>query len=290
MTATPVIEARGLGKRFGHKSALADIDLSVGPGRILGLIGPNGAGKTTLLNLLLGLMRGDGELRVLGHDPMGERGALMREVCFISDVATLPRWLRVREAIELVAGLHPKFSRERCQHFLARSALEPKTRIRDLSKGMTVQLHLALIMAIDARLLVLDEPTLGLDLLFRRAFYENLLGDYFDADRTILVTTHQVEEIEHVLTDVVFLRDGRKVLDTDMDTLGQRFVELRVAPDDLAAARALQPIGERRLLGSHALIFDLETTTEPAALDRLGERHSPALADLFTACMSEAKA
>ncbi|MGB7756768.1 MAG: ABC transporter ATP-binding protein [Salinisphaera sp.] len=291
MSDTPVIDARGVGKRFKRKVALADIDLNISAGRIVGLIGPNGAGKTTLLNRLLGLANGGGQLRILGHDPIRERDALMRDVCFISDVATLPRWLRVREAVSLVGGLHPGFSAERCARFLVRSSLDPATRVRQLSKGMTVQLHLALIMAIDARLLVLDEPTLGLDLLFRRAFYDNLLGDYFDETRTILVTTHQVEEIENILTDVVFLRDGRKILDASMDDLAERFVEVRVAPAELEAARALGPIGERRLLGAHALIFDRASATDGGAVAALdGHPRTPALADLFTACMNEERA
>ncbi|KEZ77168.1 ABC transporter ATP-binding protein [Salinisphaera hydrothermalis] len=291
MSDTPVIEARGVGKRFQRKVALADIDLKIISGRIVGLIGPNGAGKTTLLNRLLGLSGGDGTLRVLGHDPIRERDALMRDVCFISDVATLPRWLRVREAVSLVGGLHPRFSAERCARFLARSSLDPNTRVSQLSKGMTVQLHLALIMAIDARLLVLDEPTLGLDLLFRRAFYDNLLGDYFDENRTILVTTHQVEEIENILTDVIFLRDGRKILDASMDELAERFVETHVAPGELDAARALGPIGERRLLGAHALIFDREAAADTDALATLDDNpRTPALADLFTACMNNHEA
>ncbi|MGN8197421.1 ABC transporter ATP-binding protein [Salinisphaera sp. RV14] len=286
MNDTPVIHARGLGKRFQRKVALADVDLNVGPGRIVGLIGPNGAGKTTLLNRLLGLANGEGELRILGHDPIRDRDALMREVCFISDVATLPRWLRVREAVALVGGLHPHFSRARCERFLARSALDPASRVGQLSKGMIVQLHLALIMAIDARLLVLDEPTLGLDLLFRRSFYDNLLGDYFDARRTIVVTTHQVEEIERILTDVIFLRDGRKILDASMAELAERFIEVRVAPARLAAARALGPIGERRLPGAHALIFDRGAGIDRNAVAALDDNpRPPALADLFTACM-----
>ncbi|AWN14902.1 ABC transporter ATP-binding protein [Salinisphaera sp. LB1] len=286
MNDTPVIHARGLGKRFRGKVALADVDLNVGPGRIVGLIGPNGAGKTTLLNRLLGLANGEGELRILGRDPIRDRDALMREVCFISDVATLPRWLRVREAVALVDGLHPNFSRARCERFLARSALEPARRVGQLSKGMIVQLHLALIMAIDARLLVLDEPTLGLDLLFRRSFYDNLLGNYFDASRTIVVTTHQVEEIERILTDVIFLRDGRKMLDTSMAELAERFIEVRVAPARLAAARALGPLGERRLPGAHALIFDRRTGIDRSAVAALDDNpRAPALADLFTACM-----
>lgn len=286
----PVISARGLGKRYGHKPALTNVDLAIPPGRIVGLIGPNGAGKTTLLNALLGLTRHDGELSVLGRDPSRQRDALMREVCFIADVATLPGWLRVGQAIDLVGGLHPAFDRARCERLLARSELPTRKRVGQLSKGMIVQLHLALIMAIDARLLVLDEPTLGLDLLFRRQFYDNLLGDYFDEQRTIVITTHQVEEVEHILTDVIFLRQGQKILDSPMARLGERYIELRTAPDTLDAARALGPIGERRLLDAHGLIFDLERDISADRLAPLGELHTPALADLFTACMTAGEA
>lgn len=285
-SAKAVISARGLGKRYTRQVALQGVDLDIPAGRIVGLIGPNGAGKTTLLNALLGLTRHDGELAVLGRDPVHQRDALMREVCFIADVATLPGWLKVGQAIELVAGLHPAFDRARCERLLTRSELALNKRVRQLSKGMIVQLHLALIMAIDARLLVLDEPTLGLDLLFRRQFYQNLLGDYFDEQRTILITTHQVEEVEHILTDVIFLRNGRKILDSPMQQLGERFVELRVGSDTLDNARALEPIGERRLLDAHGLIFDLEQNASIEQLQLLGELHTPALADLFTACMT----
>ncbi|RJS94071.1 ABC transporter ATP-binding protein [Salinisphaera sp. Q1T1-3] len=283
---SPIIQARNLSRRYADKQALDDVNLTVSAGRIVGLIGPNGAGKTTLLNALLGLTGFSGTLSVLGHDPRRARDALMREVSFIADVATLPGWLRVADALTLVEKLHPRFDRARCEAFLARSDLPPTKRIRQLSKGMVAQLHLALVMAIDSRLLVLDEPTLGLDLLFRRQFYENLIGDYFDAERTIVVTTHQVEEIEHILTDVVFIRDGRIVLDMSMAALDSRFVELRCNPDTLAAARALGPRAERRMLGAHALIFDLQAGVDRDALADIGALHTPTLADLFTAVMS----
>lgn len=290
MTVEPLVRAERLTTRYKKTIALDAVDLCVPPGRIVGLIGPNGAGKTTLLNRLLGLAGGAGTLSVAGHDPLRSRDAMMREVCFIADVATLPRWLRVREVIDVVAGLHPRFSRSRCQHFLERSSIEPGKRIGQLSKGMTVQLHLALIMAIDARLLILDEPTLGLDLLFRRSFYENLLGEYFDDSRSIIITTHQVEEIEHVLTDVIFLVRGRKILDAALDDLAERFIEVRVPAAALEQARQLGPIGERRLLGAHALIYDLHAGPDRHAITALaGEPQTPSLADLFTACVGEAR-
>lgn len=287
---TPIVSARGVTKTYARQTALDHIDLHIPAGRIVGLIGPNGAGKTTLLNALLGLTRPEGELRVLGRDPSRQRDELMREACFIADVATLPTWLKVGQAIDLVAGLHPAFDRGHCERLLARSDLPTGKRIRQLSKGMVVQLHLALIMAINARLLILDEPTLGLDILFRRQFYQNLLEDYFDDERTILITTHQVEEVEHILTDVIFLRQGKKILDASMEDLGDRFVELRASPDTLNAARALGPLGERRLLGAHGLIFDLQRDVSAEQLEPLGELRTPALADLFTACMTEESA
>src|SRR6185503_8546188 len=219
---TAIIEARGVAKRYGDTPALRGVELNIQPGRIVGLIGPNGAGKTSLIKAVLGLTSFDGELRVLGKDPRVERDQLMNEVCFIADVAVLPRWLRVSQALDFVAGVHPRFDRKRAEDFLARTDIRMDKRVRQLSKGMVTQLHLALILAIDARLLVLDEPTLGLDLLFRRSFYDNLLNDYFDKERTILVTTHQVEEIENILTDVIFIQHGKIVLDSPMEALGER--------------------------------------------------------------------
>ncbi|MGN6513785.1 MAG: ABC transporter ATP-binding protein [Lysobacteraceae bacterium] len=279
----PIVAARHLRKAYRNKVALDDTAFEIPAGRIVGLIGPNGAGKTTALKAMLGLIPFEGELRVLGRDPRTERDALMQDVCFIADVAVLPRWLRVREAIEFVAGVHPRFDRARCERFLANTGLKPQMRVRELSKGMIVQLHLALVMAIDARLLVLDEPTLGLDILYRKQFYQRLLEDYFDEDKTILITTHQVEEIEHILTDVMFIRDGKVVLDTPMDALGERYTEVLVNADQLEAARALKPIDERALpFGKTVMLFD---GAPRGQLATLGETRAPSLADLFVAVM-----
>nr|WP_219339619.1 ABC transporter ATP-binding protein [Luteimonas salinisoli] len=278
-----VVSARGLRKAYRNTLALDDTRFDIPAGRIVGLIGPNGAGKTTALKAMLGLIPFEGELKVLGRDPRSERDALMNDVCFIADVAVLPRWIRVREAIEFVAGVHPRFDRARCERFLANTQLKPNSRVRELSKGMIVQLHLALVMAIDARLLVLDEPTLGLDILYRKQFYQRLLEDYFDEQKTIVITTHQVEEIEHILTDVLFIRSGRIVLDATMDELGGRFTEVLVNADQADAARALGPIDERGLpFGKTVMLFDGVSAT---ALSSFGETRNPGLADLFVATM-----
>jgi ABC-2 type transport system ATP-binding protein len=277
-----IVHARELTKTYGATRALDAVSFDIEAGRIVGLIGPNGAGKTSALKAILGLTEFDGELRVLGLDPRRERTQLMEQVCFIADVAVLPRWLRVREAIEFVAGVHPRFSAEKCRAFLARTKLAEHMRVRELSKGMIVQLHLALVMAIDARLLVLDEPTLGLDILYRKAFYENLLSDYFDEDKTIIVTTHQVEEIEHILTDLMFIRDGKLVLAATMDEVAERYAEVMVNPDRAAEARALGPLNERQIFGKSIFLFDGVDRTRLAAL---GELHKPSVADLFVATM-----
>ena len=278
-----VVSAKGLRKAYKQKPALDNTSFTIEPGRIVGLIGPNGAGKTTALKALLGLTAVEGELRVLGMDPRTERNALMNDVCFIADVAVLPRWIRVKEAIDFVAGVHPRFDRARCERFLANTKLSPKQRVRELSKGMVVQLHLALVMAIDAKILVLDEPTLGLDILYRKEFYQRLLEDYFDEQKTIIITTHQVEEIEHILTDVLFIRDGRIVLSTDMETLADRYTELLASADTLEAARALGPIDERSLpFGKTVLLYD---GVERSRIAALGETRNPGLADLFVATM-----
>jgi len=279
---TAVIQARNLSKRFGSTAALDDVAFSIEAGRIVGLIGPNGAGKTTALKAILGLTDFQGELSVLGLDPRKQRHELMQHVCFIADVAVLPRWLRVSEAVDFVAGIHPRFSREKCEHFLSRTKLKPRMRVREMSKGMIVQLHLALVMAIDARLLVLDEPTLGLDILYRKEFYQSLLNDYFDEQKTIIITTHQVEEIEHILTDLMFIRDGKIVLDASMEAVADRFTEVMVNPDKAAAARALQPLGERQIFGKSIFLFD---GTEKPRLAELGETRQPSIADLFVATM-----
>ncbi len=281
--APGVVSARGLRKAYKNKVALDDTSFDIPTGRIVGLIGPNGAGKTTALKAILGLIPFDGQLSVLGRDPRTQRDELMRDVCFIADVAVLPRWIRVKEAIEFVAGVHPRFDRAKCERFLAHTQLKPHLKVRELSKGMIVQLHLALVMAIDARLLVLDEPTLGLDILYRKQFYQRLLEDYFDEEKTILVTTHQVEEIEHILTDVMFIRDGKVVLNNDMDTLGERFVEVLVDGQKADQARLLQPIDERALpFGKTVMLFD---NVPRAQLAGLGETRTPGLADLFVATM-----
>ena len=277
------IDARGLRKSFGATIALDGVNLRVEEGRILGLIGPNGAGKTTALNAILGLTQFQGELRVLGRDPWTERDQLMRDVCFISDVAVLPRWLRVSQALDYVAGVHPRFDRAKSEAFLAKTEIKRASKVRELSKGMVTQLHLALIMAIDAKLLVLDEPTLGLDILYRKQFYDSLLNDYFDRSRTILVTTHQVEEVQHVLTDLMFINRGRIVFECNMEEFESRYREVTVNPENVAAARALRPISERQVFGRSILLFDGIDRQQLAAL---GEVRTPGIADLFVAVMS----
>jgi ABC-2 type transport system ATP-binding protein len=274
------IEARGLAKSFGSTPALDGIDLRVEEGRIVGLVGPNGAGKTTALNAILGLTRYEGELRVLGRDPWRERDRLAQDVSFIADVAVLPRWLEVSRALDYVEGVHPRFDRAKAESFLAKTGIGRAARVRELSKGMVAQLHLALVMAIDARLLVLDEPTLGLDILYRKQFYDSLLNDYFDGRRTIVVTTHQVEEVQDVLTDLVFLDRGRIVLECGMDDFESRYTEVMVRPGELAAARALGPLHERQVLGRSILLFDGADRRRLAAL---GEVRTPGIADVFVA-------
>jgi ABC-2 type transport system ATP-binding protein len=277
------IEARGLRKTFGATVALDGVDLRVKEGRILGLIGPNGAGKSTALNAILGLIPYEGELKVLGRDPWTERDALMADVCFISDVAVLPRWLRVSQALDYVGGVHPRFDRAKAEAFLAKTNIKRTSKVGELSKGMVTQLHLALIMAIDAKLLVLDEPTLGLDILYRKAFYDGLLNDYFDGDRTIVVTTHQVEEIQHILTDLAFIDGGRIVLETSMEDFEARYAEVMVLPEQAEAARALKPIHERQVFGRSLLLFD---NVDREKLAAFGEVRTPGVADLFVAVMS----
>ena len=284
-----VIEARGLRKDFGSSRApvvaLDGIDLRVEEGRIVGLIGPNGAGKSTALHAMLGLTPYDGELRVLGRNPWTERDQLMRDVCFIADVAVLPRWMRVWQAVEFVAGVHPRFDRAKAAGFLAKTTIRPKARIRELSKGMVTQLHLALIMAIDARLLILDEPTLGLDILYRKQFYDALLNDYFDRQRTIVIATHQVEEVQHILTDLLFLDRGRIVFDCSMEDCETRYAEVMVAPEQLTAARALKPMQERQVFGRSVMLF---AHADREQLEALGDVHTPSVADLFVAVLGSA--
>ncbi len=276
------IEAKGLRKTFKTTTALDGINLRVEEGRILGLIGPNGAGKTTALNAILGLTNFEGELRVLGRDPWAERDRLMRDVCFIADVAVLPRWMRVSQALDYVAGVHPRFDRAKAEGFLARTEIKPDRKVRQLSKGMVAQLHLALVMAIDAKLLVLDEPTLGLDILYRKQFYDSLLNDYFDGNRTIVVTTHQVEEIQHVLTDLMFINHGRIVLECSMEQFEARYAEVMIQPDHFAEAQALRPIHTRQMFGRSIMLFENVAREQ---LEALGEVRTPGIADLFVAVM-----
>jgi len=276
----PCIEAHGLRKAFGNTVALDSVDLRVETGRILGLIGPNGAGKTTALNAILGLASYEGDLKVLGRDPWRDRDELMRDVCFIADVAVLPRWMRVSQALDYVAGVHPRFDRAKAEAFLAKTSIRRSSLVRSLSKGMVTQLHLALIMAIDAKLLVLDEPTLGLDILYRKEFYDTLLNDYFDHSRTIVVTTHQVEEVQHILTDLMFINRGRIVLDCSMEAFEQRYAEVMVGPEQLEAAKALGPLHERQVFGRSILLFD---GADRKTLAALGEVRTPNIADLFVA-------
>jgi ABC-2 type transport system ATP-binding protein len=277
------IEAHGLRKAFGQTVALDNVDLRIEEGRILGLIGPNGAGKSTLLNAALGLIPYEGKLEVLGQDPWTGRDRLMRDVCFIADVAVLPRWMRVSQALDYVGGVHPRFDRAKAEQFLARTQIKKTSKVRELSKGMVTQLHLALIMAVDAKLLVLDEPTLGLDLLYRKQFYDTLLNDYFDRTRTIVVTTHQVEEIQQILTDMMFINRGRIVLDCSMDDYEARYSELTVRPERVAEARALNPIHERQVLGRSIMLFD---RADREKLTALGDVRTPSIADLFVALMT----
>ena len=274
------IEARGLRKTYGATKALDGIDLRVEEGRILGLIGPNGAGKTTALNAILGLAPYEGHLNVLGLDPWQARDELMRDVSFIADVAVLPRWIRVSQAIDYVEGVHPRFERAKAEEFLAKTTIRLDSKVRELSKGMVTQLHLALVMAIDARLLVLDEPTLGLDILYRKQFYDSLLNDYFDRSRTIVVTTHQVDEIQDVLTDVMFIDRGRIVFSCSMEEFESRYLELAVSQENAAAARSLKPINERQAIGRSIFLFDGADRQKLAAL---GEVRRPGIADLFVA-------
>ena len=278
-----VIEARGLTKRYKRTVAVDSIDLQIPSGKIVGLIGPNGAGKTSALKAILGLATYEGELSVLGKSPAKDRAALMEDVCFIADVAVLPRWIRVWQLIDLTEDIHPKFSREKCLKYLSTTKVTLDHRVKQLSKGMVAQLHLAIVMAIDAKLLVLDEPTLGLDILYRKQFYTNLLNDYFDEERTIIITTHQVEEVEHILSDLIFIQDGRIALNCTMDDVQERYIELMVVPDKAEMARELKPLYERELFGRHIFLFE---DADREQLATLGELHTPSVADLFVATMN----
>ncbi|MCC2955240.1 ABC transporter ATP-binding protein [Massilia sp. IC2-477] len=277
-----VLSARGLTKRYGKRTAVDGIDFEVPAGRIVGLIGPNGSGKTTTLKAALGLIDFDGQLSVMGYDPRTQRDDLMKDVCFIADVAILPRWLRVKDAVDFVEGVHPRFNRARAEKYIANTKLKPNMKVKEMSKGMIVQLHLALVMAIDAKLLVLDEPTLGLDIMYRKQFYQNLLEDYFDEQKTIVITTHQVEEVEHILTDLMFIRDGKIVLAATMEEIGERYTEVMVPADKVGAANALAPIDQRNVFGKAVMLFD---GVSRAQLAQLGETRNPSVADLFVATM-----
>ncbi len=277
-----VISARGLTKRYGKQLAVDNVSFDIPAGRIIGLIGPNGSGKTTTLKAVLGLIPFEGDLKVLGLDPRTQRDELMQQVCFIADVAILPRWLRVRDAVDFVAGVHPKFDRAKAERYLTHTKLTPAMKVKQMSKGMIVQLHLALVMAIDAKVLVLDEPTLGLDIIFRKQFYQNLLEDYFDEEKTIIVTTHQVEEIEHILSDLMFISEGKIVLSATMDEVGERFTEVMVPAEKIEAAKALKPIDERQVFGKSIMLFDGVPRTQLATL---GETRNVGIADLFVATM-----
>lgn len=277
-----VLSARGLTKRYGKRTAVDGIDFEVPAGRIVGLIGPNGSGKTTTLKAALGLIPFDGQLSVLGFDPRTQRDDLMKETCFIADVAILPRWLRVKDAVDFVEGVHPRFNRAKAERYIANTKLRPSMKVKEMSKGMIVQLHLALVMAIDAKLLVLDEPTLGLDILYRKQFYQNLLEDYFDEQKTIVITTHQVEEVEHILTDLMFIREGKIVLAASMEEIGERYTEVMVPADKVGAASALAPIDQRTVFGKAVMLFDGVSRTQ---LAQLGETRNPSVADLFVATM-----
>jgi ABC-2 type transport system ATP-binding protein len=285
-TMTSLVTARNVSKHFGALRAVDDVSFEIEKGRILGLIGPNGAGKTTLLKALLGLTDCDGELSVLGLDPFRQRKQLMQQICFIADVAVLPRWIKVSQLLDYVEGVHPNFSRNTAEGFLAQTKVKSGAKVRELSKGMVTQLHLSIIMAIDAKLLILDEPTLGLDILFRKEFYANLLSDYFDEERTILVTTHQVEEIENLLTDVMFINDGKILLDCPMDSLGETYIELSTSGDNTAKARGLRPLAESEMFGKSVMLFEGVTREH---LEGLGELRIPSIADLFVAKIKEAR-
>ncbi len=277
-----IISATGLTRRYGKTIAVDNISFDIPAGRIVGLIGPNGSGKTTALKAILGLSPFEGQLKVLGLDPRTHRDELMQQVCFIADVAILPRWLRVKDAVDFVAGVHPKFDRAKAERYLANTKLKPTMKVKEMSKGMVVQLHLALVMAIDAKLLVLDEPTLGLDILYRKQFYQHLLEEYFDQNKTIIITTHQVEEIEHILTDLMFIREGKIVLTSTMDEVGVRFVEVMVSAENADQARTLKPIDERQVFGKAVMLFD---GVSRDTLEALGEARTPGIADIFVATM-----
>jgi ABC-2 type transport system ATP-binding protein len=283
---TSLVTARGVSKHFGTVRAVDNVSFEIEKGKILGLIGPNGAGKTTLLKAMLGLTDCDGDLSVIGLDPFRQRKQLMREICFIADVAVLPRWIRVNQLLDYVEAVHPNFTRSRAEELLRQTKVQADAKVKELSKGMVTQLHLAIIMAIDAKLLVLDEPTLGLDILFRKEFYANLLNDYFDEERTILITTHQVEEIENLLTDIMFINDGRILLDSPMDALGETYIELMTSGEKAQKARGLGPMAESQIFGKSVMLYEGVSREH---LEGLGEIRIPSVADLFVAKIKEAR-
>ena len=287
MTTKSLVTARNVTKTFGDVRAVDNVSFSIDEGKILGLIGPNGAGKTTLLKAVLGLTDCEGELSVLGLDPFRQRKELMQNICFIADVAVLPRWIRVAQLLDFVEATHPNFSRKRCEELLQQTKIKSKSKVRELSKGMVTQLHLSMITAIDARLLILDEPTLGLDIIFRKEFYSNLLNDYFDGQRTILITTHQVEEIENLLTDIMFIHEGRILLESPMDSIADSYVELLTSGENLAKAKGFGPIAAREVFGKSVLLFE---NVDRSNLKGLGELHTPSVADLFVAKIKGARA
>ena len=283
---TSLVTARNVSKHFGDVRAVDNVSFDIEKGKILGLIGPNGAGKTTLLKAVLGLTDCDGELSVLGLDPFRQRKQLMQQICFIADVAVLPRWIKVSQLLDYVESVHPNFSRSRAEELLRSTKVKAGAKVKELSKGMVTQLHLAIIMSIDAKLLVLDEPTLGLDILFRKEFYANLLNDYFDEERTILVTTHQVEEIENLLTDIMFINDGRILLDSSMDALSETYVEVMASGENAQKARGLRPLAESEMFGKSVMLFEGVSREH---LEGLGELRIPSVADLFVAKIKEAR-
>ncbi len=281
---TNIIKATNLSKSYGKFKALNNINLNIGKGKIVGLIGPNGAGKTTLLKAMLGLTSYDGDLEVMNIKPFKERAKLMEDICFIADVAVLPKWIKVKEVLDFVEITHPKFSREKAESFLKKTKLTMGQKVKSMSKGMVVQLHLAIVMSIEAKLLVLDEPTLGLDIIYRKEFYDNLLNDYFDHERTILITTHQVEEVEHILTDLLFIKDGEIVLDANMDELTEEYFEVMVSADSYDDAMAFKPLQSRKVFGKHIMLFKHSNRGE---LEALGDVQRPGVADLFVAMLKE---
>ncbi len=280
-----LIEIKQLSKNYGQQTVLDDVNLSIESGRIIGLIGPNGSGKTTTLKAILGLTSFEGSVSVLGKDPRRQRDELMQDICFIADVAILPRWLKVADAVDFVAGVHPRFNRAKAEAYLSHTKLKPEMKVKAMSKGMIVQLHLALVMAIDAKLLVLDEPTLGLDIMYRKQFYQHLLEDYFDENKTIIITTHQVEEVEHILSDLVFIKDGKIVMQATMDQMAERFVEVLVMPESIEIAKSYHPIDQRLVFGKTVMLFD---NVHADILKKLGETRTPSVADLFVANMKGA--